>query len=72
MSIVFLLASGASFYFASATYIALSDDSISYRTLFSQEKHIYHWDEIEKAFYYDRLPGDGFPIMNFSSSMATA
>ena len=65
MSIVFLLASGTSFYFASATFIALSDDSISYRTLFSQEKHTYHWDEIEKSFYYDRLPGDGYPTYEF-------
>ena len=65
LSIVFLLASGASFYFASATYIALSDDSISYRMLFSNEQHTYYWDEIEKAFYYDRLPGDGSPTYEF-------
>lgn len=65
MSLVFLLASGASFYFASATYTTLSDNSISYRTLFSQEKHTYHWDEIEKAVYYDRLPRDGFPTYEF-------
>ena len=65
ISILFLLASGVSFYFASATYIALSDDLISYRTLFSQKKHTYHWDEIEKAVYYDRLPGDGFPTYEF-------
>ena len=65
LSIVFLLASGASFYFASATYITLSDESISYRTLFSKEKHTYNWNEIEKAFYYDRLPGDGFPKYEF-------
>jgi len=65
MSIVFLLASGASFYFASATYTVFTDDSISYRTLFSNEKHTYSWDEIEKAYYYDRLPGDGFPEFDF-------
>ena len=65
ISTFFLLASGVSFYFASTTYIALSDDSISYRTLFSKELHIYHWDEIEKVFYYDRLPGDGSANFEF-------
>jgi hypothetical protein len=65
MSIVFLLASGFSFYYASLTYTALSNDSISFRTLFSQEKHAYHWDEIDRAVYYDSIPGDGFPSFEF-------
>ncbi len=64
-SIILILASGFSFYFASATFTALSNDSISYRTLFATEKHIYNWDEIEKAVYYDRLPGDGFSNYEF-------
>ncbi|WP_210468334.1 hypothetical protein [Sporosarcina sp. 6E9] len=64
-SLIFLLTSGVFFYYASLTYTALSNDSISFRTLFSQEQHIYLWEEIDKAFYYDRLPGDGFPEFVF-------
>ncbi|QUW22856.1 hypothetical protein JSQ81_04555 [Sporosarcina sp. Marseille-Q4063] len=65
LSIIFVLASVVSFYLASSTYTVLSNESISYRTLFSKEKHTYNWDEIEKAFYYDRIPGDGFPKFEF-------
>jgi hypothetical protein len=64
-SIIFVLASSVSFYYAALTYTALSNDSISFRTLFSHEKHTYPWEEVEKAFYYDRLPGDGFPEFEF-------
>ena len=64
-SILFVLASGVFFYYASLTYTALSNDSISYRTLFSLEKHTYSWGEIERAVYYDSLPGDGLPKFEF-------
>jgi hypothetical protein len=64
-SIIFVLTSGVFFYHASLTYIALSNDTISFKTLFSQEQHTYPWKEIEKAVYYDRLPGDGFPEFEF-------
>lgn len=40
------------FYFASLSYFSLDGDQISFRKIFSTEKEIYQWDELEKVSYY--------------------
>lgn len=40
------------FYYASLSYISLNEDQISYRKMFSTEKEIYQWEELNKVSYY--------------------
>lgn len=58
VGILCLLLCGFTFYVASLSYVTLSDDEISYRKLFSKEKQIYEWKELEKLLYYEKLPED--------------
>lgn len=53
-----VLLSSLVFYIASLSYITLSGEEISYRTLFSKEKQSYSWEDIEKLVYYVKLPED--------------
>ncbi|TQR20283.1 hypothetical protein [Psychrobacillus vulpis] len=46
------------FYIASLSYVTLSDEEISYRTLLSNEKRTYAWEELEQLVYYVKLPED--------------
>lgn len=48
-----LVLSGISFFIAAQHYILIGADKLAYRLLFSSEEHIYQWDEIEKAIYYE-------------------
>lgn len=62
---IFLLLSGISFYFASGPYISLTNDAISYRTIFSSEKHTHLWEDIGKANYYVVPSDEGFSKYEF-------
>jgi hypothetical protein len=57
ISLVCILLAGASFYVAAQNYTSLAYDSISYREIFTKEKHTYAWDEIEKV-VYNEVPRD--------------
>lgn len=61
----FLLLSGISFYIASGPYISLTNDAISYRAIFSAEKHTHLWDDVEKANYYEVPSDEGFSKYEF-------
>ena len=52
VSLICLVLSGSSFYIAAQHYIAMGTDGLAYQLLFSSEEHIYRWDEIETAVYY--------------------
>lgn len=52
MSVVCLLFSTVLFYMASFPHVTLSDEKISYRTLFSKQEQTYSWNEIERFLYY--------------------
>lgn len=40
------------FYYASLSHISFNGDQISYRKMFSTEKEIYQWEELNKVSYY--------------------
>ena len=65
VSLFFLLLSGCSFYLAAQHYISIDADKLSYRMLFSFEEHTYHWEEFEKAFYYEDGSGKVAPTYEF-------
>lgn len=58
LAITCLVASGVVFYYVSLSYVTLSDEEISYRKLFSQEKKTYDWEELDQLLYYEKLPED--------------
>ena len=60
VSIFCVLLSGLTFYTAAQNYTSLSNDSISYRALFTTQQYTYGWDEIERVVYKKALPGEGF------------
>ena len=62
---IFLFLSGISFYIASGPYISLRNDEISYRVLFSAEKHTHLWADIEKVNYYEVHSDEGFSKYEF-------
>lgn len=64
LSMVFVFLSVIAFYIGSQSYQALSDDAISYSTIFSRKDYTYSWDEIEKVIYYKNLDG-GFSEYEF-------
>ena len=70
--LVFLILSSLSFYIASGPYTSLTSESISYRVLFSTEKHAYSWDEVEKAIYYEIPSDEGFSKYEFFFSDGTS
>lgn len=53
VSLTCLVLSGFSFYIAAQHYISIGSDKLSYRMLFSTEEYNYHWNEIERAIYYE-------------------
>ncbi|MCZ2259574.1 hypothetical protein [Sporosarcina sp. G11-34] len=65
LGVIFLLLSGISFFIASVPYISLTNDGISYRTIFSTEKHTHLWDDIDKANYYEVPSEEGFSKYEF-------
>lgn len=56
--VVCVFLSGLVFYFASLSYVTLSSEEISYRTMFSKEKQSYAWEDLERLVYYVALPED--------------
>ncbi|SET16915.1 hypothetical protein SAMN05216389_106142 [Oceanobacillus limi] len=53
------------FHIASQAYTSISDQSISYRYLFTSEEHQYSWDEIDRV-VYNRIPKEeGFSDYEF-------
>ncbi|MGG0288978.1 hypothetical protein ABEY41_28730 [Peribacillus butanolivorans] len=48
-----MLLSISSFYVASQSYKSLSEDSISYSTLFSLKEYTYSWEDVENINYYE-------------------
>lgn len=68
----FLLLGGVFFYIASGPYKSLTSNSISYRVLFSTEKHTYSWEEVEKVVYYEIPSEEGFSKYEFFFSDGTS
>lgn len=58
LGIICVFLSGYMFYGASLSYVTITDEEIVYRKPFSQEKHLYEWDELDKLLYYEKLPED--------------
>lgn len=58
VGILCLILCGFTFYAASLSYVTLSDEEISYRKLFSKEKQIYDWRELDKLLYYEKFEED--------------
>ncbi|QFF97676.1 hypothetical protein PB01_02015 [Psychrobacillus glaciei] len=56
--ILCLILCGFTFYVASLSYVTLSDEEISYRKLFSKEKQIYDWRELDELLYYEKFEED--------------
>ena len=52
VSLICLILSGSSFYIAAQHYIAMGTEGLKLLTAFSSVEHIYRWDEIETAVYY--------------------
>ncbi len=52
ISVVCLLSSSVLFYMASFPHVTLSDEEISYRTLFSKQEQTYSWNELDQFLYY--------------------
>ncbi|WP_172370353.1 hypothetical protein [Sporosarcina jiandibaonis] len=65
VSIAFLLLSGLTFYVASLNYTSLSTDSISYREMFTTEKHTYSWNEIDRVIFNRVHSDEGFSEYEF-------
>lgn len=53
LSILFAIASGIVFYGASLSFVTLSNEQITFREPFEQEKQMYAWTEIEHVTYFD-------------------
>lgn len=65
IGVICVILSAISFVFASQEHTSLADDSISYREIFTTERHIYAWNEIEKV-VYTRVPrSQGFSEYEF-------
>ncbi|MUK88021.1 hypothetical protein GMD78_06360 [Ornithinibacillus sp. L9] len=65
ISVIFFLLSSTSFVIASQAYTSLSDQSISYNYLLSNEPYTYSWDEIDQIVYYEIPREEGFSIYEF-------
>lgn len=55
-SIICVILSGILLYMASLSYVTLSNEEISFRTLFSKEKQFYAWEELDQLLFYERPP----------------
>lgn len=53
LSILFAIASGLVFYGASLSFVTLSNEQITFRQPFAQEKQVHSWEEIEQVTYFD-------------------
>lgn len=53
LSILFAIGSGIVFYGASLSFVTLSNEQITFREPFEQEKQMYAWTEIERVTYFD-------------------
>jgi len=53
ISILFAIASGVVFYGASLSFVTLSNEQLTFRQPFEQDKQVYSWEEIEKVKYFD-------------------
>jgi len=52
-AILFTVGSGVVFYGASKSFVTLSNDQMTFRQPFGQEKQIYTWEQIEHVKYFD-------------------
>lgn len=57
LCIICIMLSAASFFIASQSYRALSEDRISYRMLFSAKDNNYSWDQLEAVVYNPETDG---------------
>ncbi|WP_066300126.1 hypothetical protein [Bacillus sp. FJAT-29937] len=64
LSFVFVCLSIIPFWMASQSFKLISEDGLSYRTLFSKQDLSYSWSEVEKVIYYKGEKGD-FPEYEF-------
>ncbi|QED46128.1 hypothetical protein [Cytobacillus dafuensis] len=64
LSIACVCLSAIPFFIASQSYKSISEESLSYRALFSKREYSYSWDEIERVIHYKAEDGD-FPEYEF-------
>lgn len=63
--IICLIGFGVMLYGSSLSFVTFSDEEITFRHAFSQEKEIYSWEDIKEINYNDDLTGEASPFYQF-------
>ncbi|WP_449621573.1 hypothetical protein [Robertmurraya sp. Marseille-Q9965] len=57
LSVIFLCLGLFTFYIASQSFVSLSNEEISYSSLFELKKHTYQWEDIQRVIHYRNETG---------------